>query len=156
MSKFDEILNSSDASDALLGEQIDKLMPVVYEVPVSNITVAGGRGTVVSHASNHVTFCKQGNHVTVSIYLRFNFTDTTACIVNIMNVIPADIAPLFNSQAITGVGMKYTSDTNIDTIPLVVQCNDDRSLGIYAVGSSVKINTLNDHSVNISGSYICK
>ena len=25
MSKFDEILNSSDASDALLGEQIDKL-----------------------------------------------------------------------------------------------------------------------------------
>lgn len=27
MSKFDEILNSSDASDALLGEQIDKLQP---------------------------------------------------------------------------------------------------------------------------------
>ena len=42
MSKFDEILNSSDASDALLGEQIDKLAERISALEA----IVGGRSAV--------------------------------------------------------------------------------------------------------------
>ena len=43
MGKFDEILNSSDASDALLGEQIDKLQPYTM---IEYGTITTNKGTI--------------------------------------------------------------------------------------------------------------
>lgn len=48
MSKFNEILNSSNPSDALLGEQIDKINTEVYEQRINSYLVIRRHGRTVT------------------------------------------------------------------------------------------------------------
>lgn len=73
MSKFDEILNSSNSSDALLGEQIDKLAEKT-SIKIKTVTST----TLANGIINFDDIAIKLPNIILSVYLNHNNTGTTS------------------------------------------------------------------------------
>lgn len=140
MSKFDEILNSSDASDALLGEQIDKINESIgnYEIISPEPSATG-----ISIVSGGYT--KIGKLVIVNV--RFSFDS------NRINA-PIPITRSLPLPKVLSADKGYIAATVVD-----IQ-SDAPSASCYGCvsksGELVAYVPTADHAYAISATYICE
>lgn len=140
MGKFDEILNSSDASDALLGEQIDKINESIGNYDITSLTPVSDVELVCGG------YTKIGKLVVLNI--RFTVGTTRAgkstAIISTGVPMPKNVAESTRAYVAASV-VDIQSDAHADTY------------GYIGRDGQVIVNVpLANHSYAISATYICE
>lgn len=164
MSKFNEILNLSDAGDDLLGAQIDALAERLdtleestgwIKPDLSKVISAKNDVTVTNDSNNRICFKKEGNVVYFDIRLALNCTSTTAVMVSLHNVVPPECVPN-RSTVVFGRSGKFTNDDDYKCEQLGFQFNTHSSPTEWGILSLFYFNNTKFNNVNNFTSVIAK